>query len=186
MPKINKTRKEQLHHDRLQAWNYRGLHDFSNDFEVTGILAGDNWVCSNTSGVTVGDQKLYFGDMVLALIDNPGEISKTNVDAGKWKIFRNAGTHGGVMVSEAEFTVVTDPLDPTYNYNTTTKILTIHALDSDFFNLTDNVNIYINSNKYTYRQFALINNTNQIWWKVSSAGFDIEAGDFVEVEVFRK
>ncbi len=186
---LNQTRKEQIHHDRLQAWNYRGMLDFSSEFDTSDVLAGDNWVSSSVSSVKVDDDlTIFYGDMIIALVDNPGLISQANITANKWKLNRNAGTSGDLMIAATEFDVVTNALLPGFNYNTTTKFLTIHALPTNIFRATDNVNLYINSNKYTYKQFAIKTNSNQLLWKPGSkgAGFDIEAGDFIEIEVFRK
>ena len=187
---LRRIRKEQVHSTQLKTWNYRGTTDFSEFPDISDetpfdALAGDNWVSAAPGIVTVNDVEIWPGDMVLAMEDDPGYLTKANIALNKWKINRNTGTRGGVCVAENEFFVNTKPDDPDYNYNLSTKFLTIKMLPADFFKTGDNVNMYVNGNKYTYRHFVYKSNSNMLWWKKNNAGFDLEHGDFIEIEVFR-
>jgi hypothetical protein len=85
-----RIRKLQLHSSDLQIWNDRGTPDFS-DFDPANILASDLWRC-NQDEVTVngleGNIKLFKGDIVIALVDDPGALNYSNIEAEKWQIIR--------------------------------------------------------------------------------------------------
>jgi hypothetical protein len=93
MPDINdlrRLRKAQIHSYNVHLWNDRGAPDFS-DFDPDKVLAGDLWRCT-VEEVTVnsieGNVKLYEGDIVIALEDDPGALTYENINAGKWQIIR--------------------------------------------------------------------------------------------------
>lgn len=91
---LRRARKEQKHSSVYKVWNYRGPNDFS-AFDPDNILAGDNWDCNAESYVNVNDIEVYPGDLVIALVDNPGLLNEANLLAGKWRIDRkNIGTYG--------------------------------------------------------------------------------------------
>ena len=85
-----KPRKEQLHNMNLQLWNFKGANDFS-EFAPVGVLSNDVWVCNAASNVSLDSGLVIIrpGDMVLALIDSPGNLTHDNIVAGKWKIIKN-------------------------------------------------------------------------------------------------
>lgn len=190
MVKINKIRKEQMHHSTLNTWNYRGTHLFAPTFLPEKVLTGDNWVSAATGVVVVDDPvinpgppylDIYPGDMVIALVDNPEPLSYTTANNGDWKVIRNSGSVGSKMVAESIFYVSAE------NYNSITKRLTIAAFPTTFFEAGDNVNIKVNSASYNSEAFATATGSNQVVWKpgVADAGFDLENGDLIEIEVFR-
>lgn len=93
MPDINdlrRLRKAQIHSYNVKFWNDRGAPDFT-DFNPEKVLAGDLWRC-NQSEVTVneieGNVKVYKGDIVIALDDDPGALNYDNINADKWQVIR--------------------------------------------------------------------------------------------------
>ncbi len=174
---LNTIRKAQVHSSKLKAWTYRGMHSFES-FSPPNVLAGDNWICSSDQ-IAVGDVVLYLGDMVLALEDTPGTISPENIN---WKIIRNAGTKGGKLIAESIFTIDGG------NYNQVTKRMTVFSFAYNFFKINDNVNIKVNGASYNHiHAYSIDYGTNEIVWKPGAldAGFDLEEGDVIEIEVFR-
>ncbi len=90
MTLINRVRKAQLHSVALQIWNDRGTPDFS-DFNPLDILAGDLWRCNQSEVVVNGVQdniKLFKGDIVLALVDDPEPLTYPTIEDGSWQIVR--------------------------------------------------------------------------------------------------
>ncbi len=109
---LNKIRKHQLHSDSLKTWNYRGSADFT-DFFPENVLTGDNWRCEiygeeNFGGTVVNNIHnnviIYKGDIVVALIDNPNDLTYESLNNNEWEIIRKSpigygekitGIHGG-------------------------------------------------------------------------------------------
>lgn len=174
---LNKIRKKQLHSSDLHSWNYRGTM-IPTDFNPINVLTGDNWVSIAISTAEVNGVTIYPGDMILALTDNPGALSLEN---GNWKLIRNMGVVGGVLIAESSFRVHNG------NYNSVTKHLTIADFPLDFFRINDSVNIKVNSASYDYESFSVAYGTNEVVWKPNAgdAGFDLEENDYIEIEVFR-
>jgi hypothetical protein len=177
---LNTIKKQQVHSENLRAWTYRGTHVF-NDFAPIKILAGDNWVCMSESAVNHNDLILYPGDMVIALVDNPGALEQSSLDDESWKILRNSGSVGGKLIIERVFYITES------NYDIATHRLTVPDLPVGFFKASDNVNVKVNSASYTSEAFAIVPDSQELLWKPNplDAGFDLENGDLIEVEVFR-
>jgi hypothetical protein len=86
----NRIRKLQLHSSELHIWNDRGAPDFS-DFDPDNILASDLWRCDVDEVVVNGVEgniKLFKGDIVVALVDDPGSLTYSSIEDGKWQIVR--------------------------------------------------------------------------------------------------
>jgi hypothetical protein len=88
---LRRLRKVQQHNPAYKAWNLRGAPDFTS-FNPAAILAGDTWFGSVEDGVTVnnilGNLKVFKGDWVIAIEDNPGLLNYETFNAGKWDIIR--------------------------------------------------------------------------------------------------
>lgn len=110
---LKRYRKVQQHSPYNIVWNYRGTPDFR-DFDPADILGGDLWRCDSVDGVTVndiaGNVKLYSGDLVVAMIDDPGALNWDNLNNGNWHIIKKTpieegtkqtGVDGGVRGAEA-------------------------------------------------------------------------------------
>lgn len=177
---FNKIRKRQVHSDTLRSWNYRGTVAVA-EFIPAKVLAGDNWVLMTPAPVQFNGLMVYPGDMALALIDNAGALTAENVEAGQWRLIRNQGVVGGVLVAESIFRIHGG------NYNADTKILVIDDFSPTFFKLGDNVNVKVNSAVYNTEAFSIVYGTNYLYWKPGflDAGFDLEENDLIEIEVFR-
>jgi len=186
--------KEQLHSQFLKIWNFRGSDDFSN-FNPQKILSGDNWGCVSEVVVLLDSAKVFLrdGDVVIALVDDPGGLTKVNIDAGKWKIFRHLTNDevqkvidlfGETLAIKSEFSIDTTPT--TGNYNTTTKHLTVADFSETPFLTGDNINLWVNGIKYTLAHFDFQPDDNYIVWiPANVGGWDINHDDFIEIEVFR-
>jgi hypothetical protein len=177
MNNLTRIRKRQIHSTDLRAWNHRGMI-LSDDFSPRKVLGGDIWVCGSSQAVMINDVALHNGDMVLALMDNPGELTAAALAAKRWKhiggeklrmrteFFINAGDEG--------------------NYEAATCRLTIADFSSTPFLPDDNVNLYLNGAKYTLEHFTYVPGDNVIVWIPVNVGFDLETGDFAEIEVFNR
>ena len=87
---LKQHRKAQTHSAYNRAWVIKGDNDFT-AFSETTALAGDVWRCSADEQIvndTVGNPVVYKGDFIIALVDNPGELNWTNINADKWDIQR--------------------------------------------------------------------------------------------------
>lgn len=177
MNNLARIRKPQIHSADLRAWNYRGMI-LSDDFSPHKVLGGDIWVCGSPQAVMVNDVALHNGDMVLALMDAPGELTAAALAQKRWKhiggeklrmrteFFINAGDEG--------------------NYEASTCRLTIADFLNTPFLPDDNVNLYLNGAKYTLEHFTYVPGGNVIVWIPVNVGFDLETGDFAEIEVFNR
>ncbi len=89
---------------------------------------------------------------------------------------------GEMLVAETIFRVNSN------NYDLDTKALIVKAFHPKFFKEADNVNVKVNSATYNTEAFTILYDSNVLYWKPSKydAGFDLEEGDLIEVEVFRK
>lgn len=83
-----KPKKIQLHSTNFQAWNIRGVINFT-AFSPDNILAGDAWHNIAEENVEVNDLTIRPQDTVVAIVDNPGPLNETNLAAGEWKVLRN-------------------------------------------------------------------------------------------------
>jgi hypothetical protein len=113
MTDLKRFRKAQQHSVNNQVWNNRGTPDFT-DFSPANILSGDLWRCDVADGVVVneiaGNVTVYAGDLIIAMVDDPGELNFTNLNSGNWEIIRKnpitegtmqTGVDGGVRGEEA-------------------------------------------------------------------------------------
>jgi hypothetical protein len=108
MIELKQHRKSQTHSAYNQTWSVKGDSDFT-AFSNTTALAGDVWRCSADEQVVnevSGNITVYKGDLIIAMEDNPGELTWTNLNAGKWDIMRKnpigsgtkqTGVDGGVL-----------------------------------------------------------------------------------------
>lgn len=176
---MKRLQKEQIHNDYLHSWNYRGTISVD-EFSPSGILSGDNWVMLCSSPVSYNGVKIYPGDMALALVDNPGELNIENIEADKWKLIRNQGVVGGVLVAKSVFYVDSE------NYNSSTKRLDIDNID--ILTEDDYLIVKVNNASYNNEAFSPGIGGAFIVWKPNQydAGFDLEIDDLIEVLVFRK
>jgi hypothetical protein len=172
---LRRIRKNQIHSPTLKIENDKGGNDFS-AFSPAGILQGDFWTCTVDS-VEIAGLMLYKGNTVRAAIDSPGVLSLVNVNAGNWGVSRFS--NGQTLVMKCEFFV-----DSEVNYDFTSKHLTVSDFSATPFNGVDNVNVYVNSAKYTLQHFTYQTGSNVIVWIPINSGFDLATGDFIEVEVF--
>ncbi len=183
--------KEQLHGRYLKIWNFRGGDDFS-AFNPSKVLAGDNWECTATENIFLDGGNVFLrpGDLVIAQVDNPGALIKSNIDDKSWKILRNLTDdevgniiQGSGLVQEAEFNINTGEGG---NYDTVTKHLTVAAFATKPFQANDNVNLYANGVKYSTDVFTFqIENNVIVWIPINAGGFDLVHGMHIEIEVFR-
>jgi hypothetical protein len=178
---LNKIRKRQAHSDTLRSWNYRGTVAVA-EFIPAKVLAGDNWVLMSALPVLFNGLMVYPGDMALALVDGAGALTAENVEAGQWRLIRNQGVVGGVLVAKSVFYVSSE------NYDNATKRLTITDFADTPMSENDNVIIKVNGMAYNNEAFAVADGSNWVVWKPDyhDAGFDLEIDDLVEVMVFRK
>jgi len=187
---LQRIRKEQVHSPAYKSWNYRGSDGFSS-FNPSRVLAGDNWECNAEEMVWLDNDQVFvrFGDIVIAMVNSPGEFTKANIDAGKWKIFRNLTNdeiqkiidlQGEVLAMKAELTIAID-----MNFVVSSQYLTIAAFADTPFKTNDNVNMYVNGQKYTTNVFTFQPDNNVIVWIPSNSKFDLIEGDYCEIEVFR-
>jgi CRISPR/Cas system CSM-associated protein Csm4 (group 5 of RAMP superfamily) len=98
------------------------------------------------------------------------------------KHFEQRFASGEMLVAESIFYVSDE------NYDFTTKGLIVKSFPPNFFKEQDNVNVKVNSAMYNTEAFTLLNDSNVLYWKPGKldAGFDLEKGDLIEIEVFRK
>ena len=195
-----KPRKEQLHGANLKLWNFKGTNDFL-DFAPTDVLSNDVWFCNADTNVSLDSGLLIIrpGDMVLALIDQPGSLTRANVTAGKWSVIKHftddevnwieemmytgppATINGQSLRYSEELTVSFG-----WNYNTTTKRLSLGTTIQS----GDNVNIYVNGLKYSHvgsdNAFTIEAGLTYVVWIPTNCGFDLGNGDYIEVEIFNK
>lgn len=177
MNDLVRIRKRQLHSANLKSWNYRGLI-VSEGFAPAKVLSGDNWLCGSEAPIRINDVLIHPGDLLLALTDAPGALTAQAIRERHWKhiggeklrmrteFFIDAGDHG--------------------NYEPSTCELTIADFSQTPFLTGDNVNLYLNGAKYTLEHFTFAPDTNVIVWIPINVGFDLETGDFVEIEVFNR
>lgn len=87
---------------------------------------------------------------------------------------------GEMLIAESIFRVSSS------NFNTVTKELIIEDFMPTFFKEENNVNVKVNSAVYNTEAFSVLYGTNILIWKPGrfDAGFDLEEGDLIEVEVF--
>jgi hypothetical protein len=177
---LNRIRKAQVYSYDLKSWNYRGTIAV-NDFSPGNILTGDNWVLMTPLPVNFNGLIVYPGDMALALVDNAGALTAENVEAGNWKLIRNQGVVGGVLVAKSVFYVDSE------NYDSSKKRLTIADFAETPMSEQDNVIVKVNGMAYNQEAFAVVYGSNQVVWKPGSndAGFDLEIDDLIEIMVFR-
>lgn len=99
---LRRTRKAQLHSTANRSWSIRGVPDFTNFYPDT-VLAGDTWFGSNEDGVIVnniaGNIKIFKGDWLIALEDDPGVLNFETLNAGKWDIIRRIPTELGSKIT---------------------------------------------------------------------------------------
>lgn len=113
MTDLKRFRKAQQHSANNQVWNNRGIPDFT-DFSPANILSGDLWRCDVADGVIVneiaGNVTVYEGDLIIAMVNDPGELNFTNLNSGNWEIIRKnpiteatrqTGVDGGVKGEKA-------------------------------------------------------------------------------------
>lgn len=83
-------RKEQLHSSYLKIWNFKGNETFES-FAPTGVKSSDVWFCSSDENVSIDNGLVTIRpmDLVIALVDNPGDLTKENIGLGKWQILRH-------------------------------------------------------------------------------------------------
>jgi hypothetical protein len=177
MNDLVRIRKRQLHSHDLKSWNYRG-EIVSGDFSPRKVLSGDNWFSGADSPVMVNDVVIHPGDMVLALTDAPGELTAQAIRERRWK---HIG--GEKLRMRTEFFI--DAGDQG-NYDVNSSWLTIAGFSATPFLADDNVNLYLNGAKYTLEHFTFAPGANVIVWIPLNVGFDLETGDFVEIEVFNR
>lgn len=178
---LNRIRKRQAHSDDLHSWNYRGTVPVA-EFIPAKVLSGDNWVLMTATPVVYNGITIYPGDMALALVDDAGALTAENMEAGNWKVIRNQGVVGGVLVAKSVFYVTSG------NYSSVTKRLTITDFAQTPMSEQDNVIVKVNGMAYNQEAFAVADGSNWVVWKpgVMDAGFDLETDDLIEVMIFRK
>jgi len=102
---LNTLRKEQISSKHISPNTIRGIIDFST-FNPTKVLQGDIWISSSESPQTINDVIIYYQDLVIANVNNPGALTLSSIANNKWglsrkRLFmdgtRTTGVHGGVL-----------------------------------------------------------------------------------------
>ncbi len=190
MPK-GSPRKSQIHEPNFKIWNYRGTNSFIN-FNPVKILTSDAWLCTDDILLDNFNLTIRRSDLVVALLDNPGELTANSIQSGKWKIIRHLSDddiHNILNITAYQQLRYTNELmivtsGESQNYNPVTKHLSIGTtLQSG-----DNVNLYLNGLKYSYlgqnNAFDFAPGMNVLVWIPTNIGFDLTDGEYIEIEIF--
>jgi hypothetical protein len=175
---LRRLRKEQLHNDALIIDNNRGAIPIGNEEIMHSALSGDYWLCNTEAPIFINDLLLQDGDELKAIIDIPGVIDVAAIQQKRWKLTKVRPVNGQTI--RAEVQLVVDEVN--YNYDTKHLEIGVILLEGD------NVNMYVNGLKYTNtgpnNALTYEPGFTNIVWIPFNAKFEIENGDYVEIELF--
>lgn len=198
---------------RITGWQNPVKQIFAAVGDIAGLSVGDRFIVRNTSdawpqfqgqdiyGNTVSktDNAIYvLGATVdseaepvylvtapelnmIVLHAGDGALKKYGGVPAAWtNLLSGGGTvTGQVLRFEGQFSV-----ELGVNYNSTSKQLSVGAT----MQTGDNINVYVNGIKYTYtgadNAFTYAAEQTYVTWIPGNAGFDLEDGDFIEIEIF--
>lgn len=175
---LRRIRKPQLHTTALNIDNHRGAIPLDGLADMHTALAGDYWLCVTQDPVFINDAPLHDSDELKALIDNPGVVNVAAIEQKKWRLTKARAVNGQTIRAEVQLIVNEE------NYNYTNK----HLETGIMLREGDNVNMYLNGLKYTNtgpnNALTYEPGFTNIVWIPYNAQFEIENGDYVEIELF--
>jgi len=199
-------------HGRITGWQNPVEGVFDNIAAITGLSEGDYFIVKDTAATWAQFQNLdiygnaasktnnaiyYIGEAIdgealpVYLVTIPSRAMIVynvgvaliiyNDGAQRWdNLISGSAITGQVLRAEESLTVQVG-----VNYDAGTSHLTI----STIMQANDNVNVYVNGIKYTYgasNAFTYVAGESYLIWNHANAGFYLDTGDFIEIEIFNQ
>lgn len=199
-------------HGRITGWQNPVEAVFDNIAAITGMSEGDCFIVKDTAATWAQFQNLdiygnaavktnnaiyYLGEVIdgealpVYLVTAPSRAMIVyhvgvaliiyNDGAVRWDNLISGGAiTGQVLRAEESLTVQLG-----VNYDT----ITSHLIISTIMQANDNVNVYVNGIKYTYgasNAFTFVAGESYLVWNHDNAGFYLDTGDFIEIEIFNQ
>jgi len=199
-------------HGRITGWQNPVEGVFDNIAAISGISEGEYFIVKDTAATWAQFQNLdiygnealkvnnaiyYIGEAIdgevlpVYLVTAPSRAMIVyhvgvaliiyNDGASRWdNLISGGAVTGQVLRAEESLTVQVG-----VNFDTGTSQLDIATV----MLANDNVNVYVNGIKYTYgasNAFTFVAGASYLVWNYANAGFYLDTGDFIEIEIFNQ